>query len=308
MSAYSKRASRAALLLGAIALLALSSPCHAQTAAAPAAPAAAGAEGADPIVATVNGSAIHRSDVEAARQDLPQQYRSYPIEVVYPALLERLIDGKLLTAAGRAAGLAGDPEVKARLARLEDQVIQTVYLSREVKAKMTDAMLKARYAEYLKANPPEPEVHARHILTKSEDEAKDVIKQLKGGADFAALAKKVSSGPSAAQGGDLGFIKHGDVVAEFADAAFALKPGEFSQTPVKTQFGWHVIKVEAVRQSTPPSFEEAKEEVEHEASHDVIQALVADLRGKAKIEEFNADGSPKTESGATKGNAAPKKE
>ena len=302
MSARPERAARAILLLGALAFVAPVSSLRAQTALAPAAAAA------DPVVATVNGSAIHRSDIEAARQDLPQQYQSYPFEIVFPALLERLIDGRLLTAAGRAQGLAGDPEVKARLVRLEDQVIQSVYLGRAVKAKLTDAVLKERYAEYLKSTPPEPEVHARHILTKSEDEAKEVIKQLKGGADFAELAKKLSSGPSAAQGGDLGFIKRGDVVAEFAEAAFALKPGQITETPVKTQFGWHVIKVEEARQSTPPTFEEAKEELEHEASRDVIQAVVADLRQKAKIEEFNADGSPKTGGSEPKGSAAPKKE
>jgi peptidyl-prolyl cis-trans isomerase C len=307
MLPYPEQASRAALVLAAFALLAFSSPAHAQTVPAPAAPAASVA---DPVVAIVNGSEVHRSDVEAAREDLPQQYQSYPFEVIYPALLERLVDGKLLVAAGRAEGLATDADVKARLARLEDQVIQTVYLTRAVKAKLTDAVLKQHYEAYLKANPPEPEVHARHILTKTEDEAKDAIKQLKAGADFVELAKKASTGPSAAQGGDLGFIKRGDVVAEFADAAFALKPGQYTETPVKSQFGWHVIKVEAVRQSSPPSFEEAKEELEREASREVIQGIVADLRGKAKIARFNADGSPKTEGDDKdkKGSDEPKKE
>jgi peptidyl-prolyl cis-trans isomerase C len=310
MLPYPEQASRAALVLAALAALALSSPAYAQTTPAPAAPAAPAASVADPVVAVVNGSEIHRSDVETAREDLPQQYQSYPFEIVYPALLERLVDGKLLVAAGRAQGLATDPEVKARLVRLEDQVIQTVYLTRAVKAKLTDAVLKQHYEEYVKANPPEPEVHARHILTKTEDEAKEAIKELKAGADFAELAKKNSSGPSAAKGGDLGFIKRGDVVAEFADAAFALKPGQYTETPVKTQFGWHVIKVEAARQSSPPSFEEAKEEVEREASREMIQGIVADLRGKAKIARFNPDGSPKTEGDDKdkKGSAEPKKD
>jgi len=307
MLPYPEQASRAALVVAALALLAFSTPSEAQTVPAPAAPAASVA---DPVVAIVNGSEIHRSDVETAREDLPQQYQSYPFEIVYPALLERLVDGKLLVAAGRAQGLATDPEVKARLVRLEDQVIQTVYLTRAVKAKLTDAVLKQHYEEYLKANPPEPEVHARHILTKTEDEAKEAIKELKGGADFAELAKKNSSGPSAAKGGDLGFIKHGAVVAEFANAAFALKPGQYTETPVKTQFGWHVIKVEAVRQSSPPSFEEAKEELEREASREMIQGIVADLRSKAKIARFNPDGSPKTEGDEKdkKGSPEPKKD
>ncbi len=296
MSSHPAAAILAAAVLGAISLA-----LPASAAETPSAPAAAGQPAAgDPVVATVNGVAIHRSDVETARKDLPQQYQSFPFEVVYPALLERLIDGKLLVSAGRAEGLANDAEVKERLARLEDQVIQSVYLTRAIKAKLSDDVLKKRYEEYVKQNPPEPEVHARHILVKSEDEAKEIIKELKGGADFAELAKKKSTGPSAAQGGDLGFIKRGDVVPEFADAALALKPGQFTEVPVKTQFGWHVIKVEEVRQSSPPAFAEAKEDIEREASRDMITEVVNGLREKAKIERFNADGSAKSE-----GSAAP---
>jgi peptidyl-prolyl cis-trans isomerase C len=291
---------RAALV--AVAALAVPAAAFAQgTAAGTAAPAAAPAKtAADPVVATVNGVAIHRSEVDAARQDLPPQYQSFPLEIVFPALLERLIDGKLLVDAGRKEGLATDPEVKARLAHLEDQVIQSIYLTRAIKAKMTDDFLKKRYEEYVKANPPETELHVRHILVKTEDEAKDVIKQLKDGADFAELAKKKSTGPSAPKGGDLGFIKKGDVVAEFANAAFALKPGTYTETPVKTEFGWHVIKVEESRQSAPPSFEEAKQDLEREASQDMITEVVTGLRKDAKIVRFNPDGTPKTEGDAEK--------
>jgi len=253
------------------------------------------------VVAIVNGTEIHRSEVEAAREDLPAQYQSFPLEIVFGALVERMIDGKLLTTAGRKDGLAKDPEVKERVARLEDQVIQNVYLTRAVKAKLTDDVLKQRYQEYLKNNPPEQEIHVRHILVKTEDEAKAVIVELKGGAKFADVEKKHSSDTSEETGGDLGFIKRGDVVPEFADAAFALKPGEYSQTPVKTQFGYHVILVEEVRLSTPPTFEEAKDDIEREASRDVITQIVNELREKAKIVRFNPDGSPKTE-----GEAKPK--
>ena len=257
-----------------------------------AAPAAPTGKPANPVVATVNGAQIHLADVVEAQQDLPQQYQQYPIQVVYPALLERLIDGKLLTVAGKKAGLAKDPEVKQRMAEIEDQVIQSVYLERAVKAKLTDAVLKKEYDAYLKANPAEPEVHARHIVVKTEDEAKDIIKQLKAGADFATLAKAKSAGPSAAKGGDLGFIKKGDVVPAFADAAFALKPGQYTQTPVKTDFGWHVIKVDEVRMSTPPTFDEVKGELERTASQEMVASVMADLRKGAKIARFKPDGTP----------------
>lgn len=289
------RAAAAALLLAALPLAALAQGTGAPAAGAKPAPGQAKDQAKDPVVATVNDTAIHRSDVEQAREQLPSQYQTFPFEVVFPALVERLIDGKLLVAEGRKDGLAGDAEVKERLARLEDQVIQSVYLARAVKARLTDDVLKKRYDEFLKANPAEPEVHARHILVKTEDEGKEVIKALKGGADFVELAKTKSTGPSAAQGGDLGYIKRGDVVPEFAEAAFALKPGQFSESPVKTQFGWHVIKVEEVRTAQPPSFGEAKDELTQEASRDMITEIVNGLREHAKIVRFNADGSPKTE-------------
>lgn len=271
------------------------------------APATQPAKAKDPVVATVNGTPIHRSDIEAARQDLPAQYQSFPIEIVFGALVERLIDSKLLTAAGRQGGLANDAEVKSRMARIEDQVIQSVYLAHAVKAKVTDDVLKKYYADFLKANPPEPEVHARHILLKTEDEAKSVIAALKAGGDFVELAKKNSTGPSAGQGGDLGFIKKGDVVPEFATAAFALKVGEYSQAPVKTQFGYHVIKIEAVRTSTPPTFDEAKPELEQQASRDMITEVVAGLRKDAKIERFNPDGTVKKVEEPAKGGAKEEK-
>jgi peptidyl-prolyl cis-trans isomerase C len=262
---------------------------------------------ADPVVARVNGAEIHLSDVEAARQDLPSQYQQYPVEVVYPALLERLVDGKLLTSAGRKDGLAEDPEVKTRMAQVEDQVIQSVYLQRAVKAKLTDAVLKKEYDAYLKSNPPELEVHARHIVVKTEDEAKDVIASLKGGADFATLAKSKSAGPSATKGGDLGFIKKGDVVEAFANAAFALKAGEYTETPVKTEFGWHVIKVEETRMSTPPTFDEVKDELERAAGQEMVAEVMADLRKGAKISRFKPDGSPMPEGDQTPAGAGDKK-
>lgn len=282
---------RAALV--ACAVMALSIAAMAQSA-----PPAGGAakKAKNPIVATVNGEAVHLSDVEAAREDLPPQYQNFPLDAVFPALVERLIDGKLLLKKGRAEGLAKDPEVKERVARIRDQVIQTVYLTRAVKARLTDDMLKERYDAFVKAEPPEPEVHARHILVKTEDEAKDVIKQLKAGKDFAELAKTKSTGPSAPKGGDLGFIKKSGVVKEFGDAAFALKDGQYTETPVKTAFGWHVIKVEEHRTSQPPSFEEAKAQLTRDASQEMVATIIGDLRKNAKIVRFNPDGTPKTES------------
>src|SRR5262249_4048671 len=134
--------------------------------------------------------------------------------------------------------------------------------------------------------------HARHILVKTEDEEKSLIGELDKGADFDELAKKNSTDPGAASGGDLGYFGRGDMVKEFADAAFALPAGQYTKTPIKTEFGWHVIKVEDHRVSTPPSFKEARHEVSQLVARDAVDATLKELRGAAKIETFGLDGKP----------------
>jgi peptidyl-prolyl cis-trans isomerase C len=137
------------------------------------------------------------------------------------------------------------------------------------------------------------EVHARHILVGSEAEARDIIKQLDAGADFAELAKAKSTDPSAkTNGGDLGYFRRDAMVPEFAEAAFTIKPGTIDQEPVKTQFGWHVIKVEDRRQTVPP-FAEKEPELREQVAREIVTALVASARSGAKIERFNLDGTPK---------------
>jgi len=243
------------------------------------------------VVARVDGTELRLSDVEAAQQNLPPQAQKLPLEQIYPMLLDRLVDGMLITKAGRKEDLEQDPEVQNRLRRYEDRLIQEAYLNRLVTPAETEDRLKAGYEALAKEKAGE-EVHARQILVKTEDEAKSVIAELDKGADFAALAKKYSTDPAAQSGGDLGYFGHDDMVKEFADAAFALSPGQYSKTPVKTEFGWHVIKLEDRRVGKPPSFEEAREELSRDIAHEVIDAKLQELRGAAKIEEFGLDGRP----------------
>src|SRR3546814_689908 len=146
----------------------------------------------------------------------------------------------MLTIFGRREKLAEDPAVKAHVKAAEDNIIAQVYLSRLVNKHLTEERVKARYAELVKEKPSEEEVNARHILVPTKEKAEEVIKLLKAGNDFAEVAKKHSIGPSAPQGGDLGYFVRGEMVKPFADAAFALKKGQISK-PVKTKFGWHVI-------------------------------------------------------------------
>src|SRR5271166_2587549 len=245
----------------------------------------------DPVVARVDGTELRLSEVEAAQQNLPPQAQKLPLEQIYPMLLDRLVDGMLITEAGRKEHLDQDAELQDRLKRYEDRLIQEAYLNRLVTPAETEDRLKAGYEALAKEKAGE-EVHARQILVKTEDEAKSVIAELDKGADFAALAKKYSTDPGAGSGGDLGYFKHDDMIKEFADAAFALSPGQYSKTPVKTKFGWHVVKVEDRRPGKPPSFEEAREQLKRDLAHEIIDAKLQELRSAAKIEEFGLDGKP----------------
>src|SRR5215472_7969053 len=258
----------------------------------PGAPAAPAVPPGNPVVARVDGTELRLSDVEAAQKNLPPQAQKLPLEKIYPVLLDRLVDGMLIIKAGRKEHLDQDPEVQDRLKHYEDRLIQEAYVNREVKQAETEDRLKARYETFLKEKPAREEVRARHILLPTEAEAKSVIAELDKGADFAALAKKYSKDPGAQSGGDLGYFGHDDMVKEFADAAFALSPGQYTKTPVKTEFGWHVIKVEDRRTGKPPSFEEAREQLSRDLAHEIIDAKLHDLRGAAKIEEFGLDGKP----------------
>lgn len=272
---------------------ALSATVFAEGAAAP--PAAAPAHPAaqpDPVVATVNGTAIHLSDVTEAAQSLPDEVRSMPPAVLFPMLLDQMVDRQALVIAAKKNGLEHDPTVEHAMARATDQVLQNALLSREIAPSVTDAALHARYDASIANKSGEPEAHARHILVDSEDKAKAIIVQLDKGADFTALAKKESSDPAAANGGDLGFFKKNDMVPEFANAAFALKPGEVTQTPVHTQFGWHVIKLDELRSAPVPTFEQSRDELRQEIIQQGVRTAVAKARDGLKIEEFNMDGTP----------------
>ena len=246
----------------------------------------------DPVVAVVNGQQIHLSDVEIAQQSLPQQYRNMPLAAVFPALLDRMVDSKLVEQDGRTNKVTDDPAFKKRLAFVEDQVVQDFWLQKQIAEKVTPEKMKQAYEEKVKNMPAEDEVHARHILVATEPEAKAIIADLKKGAAFDKLAKEKSTDKaSGAEGGDLGWFKKTDMVKEFADAAFALKKGELSQTPVKTQFGYHVIQVEDRRKAPPPSFEELSAQIHQDLARETVTAMLNKLRADAKIEKFNIDGS-----------------
>jgi peptidyl-prolyl cis-trans isomerase C len=262
----------------------------------------------DPIVAKVNGQVIRLSELEIAQQALPPQYRNMPLQAVFPALLDRIVDSKLVVADGRKNKVTDDATFKKRMAFVEEQVIQDFWLQRQIASKVTQEMLQKRYEERLKTMPLEEEVHARHILVSTEDEAKALIAELKKGGSFEKLAKEKSTDKaSGAEGGDLGWFKNSDMVKEFADAAFALPKGELTQTPVKTQFGYHVIRSEDRRQAPPPALEELADPLREELAREAVSTMLDQLRANAKIEKFNIDGSKPEPAGQPAAPPAPAK-
>ncbi|MGE5548809.1 MAG: peptidylprolyl isomerase [Solirubrobacterales bacterium] len=247
----------------------------------------------DPVVATVNGTEIRASTVTAYQRTLPPQIAA---QAPFEALLEVVINNQLVYEAAKKDNVLADPEVKQALKQQEQQLAVQAYIMKKRRAEITDATLQKAYDEALKDYKPAEEVHARHVLLETEDQAKAVIAELNKGGDFTEIAKAKSKDPSAKQnGGDLGYFAKDEMVPQFAEAAFAMTPGEISKTPVKTQFGWHVIKVEDKRMSTAPTFEQAKPALKAKLAEDVAEKVVTDLRSKAKVKKFNADGTPVAE-------------
>ena len=244
------------------------------------------------IVATVDGKPIFLSEIIGMAQRLPEQYRKMSLEAVYPSLLTRAIDSKLVTLEGRRAGFSKDPDVKKRLLDVEDQIISEIFLTKTIGSQVTEEALQKIYSETKSEMASGDQIKARHILLDSKEKAMEIIKKLQAGGEFAKLASEYSTGPSAASGGDLGWFGEGQMVPEFSKAAFALNPGDIVTKPVKTQFGWHIILVEDRKVSAPPSFDEAKEQLASTMSQKLLKELIETLRTKAKIVRFQADGTP----------------
>ena len=247
--------------------------------------------GSDPVVARVNGEEIRRSDVRNSVEQLPASYRQQAaaqFDAMFPLLLQRTIDFKLLGSAARDAGMADDEEVKRRLKNIEEAVMREVFLEKRVVDSITEEMLQERYQAYLKDNPPQAEIRARHILVEEKAAAQSLIDKLDEGADFVQLAKDNSIGPSASQGGDLNYFSKEQMVPEFAEAAFALESGSYTAEPVQTQFGWHVILVVDRRDGAAPAFEQLEQQLLEELSQEALRDVLEGLRKEAEIELIDA--------------------
>lgn len=245
----------------------------------------------DFVVATVNGNAIMESDISGFYNTLPPQYKQVPYAQIRSQLVERMVEQTLVADAARKQGLHKDPDVKQRIKAIQRSLLNEAYLSRIMEAELTEEKVRDAYQKSIALQPKREEVRARHILVKTKAEADAIIAQLKKGADFAKLAQEKSTGPSGKNGGDLGFFADGQMVPPFSKAAFKLENGQVTDTPVKTQFGYHVIKVEERRVAGQENYEQASAKIRASLQDKIFEKIMSDLRAKAKIEM--KDGSSK---------------
>lgn len=234
----------------------------------------------DDVVAKVGDVAITEADISYVAQDLGGELQRFPPDQWRAILVDVLVEMTILAEAAKKADLDKDAEFKRQMNFLTVKALRNEFVSKKIDASITEDALKAAYETEFANWEGEEEVNARHILVKEEAEAKEIIKTLEGGADFAELAKEKSTGPSGPNGGDLGYFAKGQMVPEFEAAAFALEPGEFSKEPVQTKFGWHIIKVEDKRRQPKPTFEES--------AANLRQKLLRERYGKT-LEELKAD-------------------
>lgn len=241
----------------------------------------------DKVVAKVNGIEIKESDMIAAEEEIGQNAQQLPLEQKREFILNFLIDMQLASKAAEMKGLDKTPAFIKKLAVSRQKLLVETLLDVDAKAKVTDAAIKAVYDDEIKKLKPEEEVSARHILVATEEEAKALMVKLKAGGDFAALAKELSKDTgSGADGGSLGWFTKGKMVPEFEEAAFKGEKGKVLE-PVKSQFGWHIIKVEDKRMQEPPKLDQVKPQIEEYLLRKAQNDMVTSMRATAKIEKLD---------------------
>ena len=240
------------------------------------------------VIATVNGIKITQGDLASARAEVGAEIASIPVEARTRVLVEYLVENQLMAEAAEKDKLATGPVFEDRIKYYRRRALRDLYFDKHVRGTVTEADAKKLYDTQVASIKPEVELRARHILVKTEAEARDVIEKVHRGEDFAELAKTTSTGPSKMQGGDLGYFTKGQMVKEFEEAAFALKPGDVSE-PVKTQFGWHVIKIEDKREKGAPPFDSVKDRIMAALVQQKTQETIKNLRDKAKVEYVDPD-------------------
>lgn len=246
----------------------------------------------DKVLARVDGTPITEADMALAAEDPALSLPAMEDAQKRDLIVGYLVDLKIGAKAAEAAKIGEGPDFARKLTYFRDKLLLDEYLDREVKQAVTPEAAKKLYEDTIKNLKPEPEVRARHILVETEDEAKKVLARVKGGEDFVKVAGELSKDPgSKTEGGDLGFFTQDRMVQPFAEAAFKLEPGQISE-PVKSQFGWHVIKLDEKRMRPVPPFDEMKEQIDQYLTRKAQQDLVLALRQKAKVERLDEQKPP----------------
>jgi peptidyl-prolyl cis-trans isomerase C len=255
--------------------------------------AAATDSASDPLVARVNGTEIHESDLAMAAQDIGQDLQQMPPEQQREQLIGYVTSIILVSQQPDAKKMADDADFQRHLAFLRNKMLMGAQLQQQAKGAVTPEAEKQFYDDAASRMSGQEEVHTRHILVESEDEAKAIVEQLKNGGDFAAIAKEKSKDPgSAEEGGDLGYItKDEQMVPEFLDVVFKMSPGQTSN-PVKTQFGWHIIKVEDRRPRAFPPLSAVKDQIDSVLVRRAQSEYISKLQQTAKIERLDRPATP----------------
>jgi peptidyl-prolyl cis-trans isomerase C len=251
-------------------------------------------------VARVGDHTITVDDVEQAAADFAQELAQVPAERRQTILIDVLVDMSLLAQAAEAAGFDKEPGFQRRLDFLRTRALRNIYVEKQIVGTITPDQIKAEYDKQSADFQPLEEISALHILVASKEEAEALIAELDAGKDFAELAKEKSTGPSGPNGGDLGRFSRGRMVPEFEAAAFDLEAGAHSAEPVQTQFGWHVIKVEEMGQSSPPPLAEMEDQVRGALVRQNFETVMGRLREETTIEIIGApaEGDATAEDGA----------
>ena len=243
------------------------------------------ADGKDGVAAVVNGEKITVAEIRQAYDDNPGIKKQVSFKDFYNKALEVVINGKLVYQAAVKADVTSSPEYKKQLAMAKEDIARKIYLEQQVDKKISKEQINKVYDEYKKSFKSEKEIKAKHILVDNEAKANEVIAKLKKGGDFDKLAKEYSKEPA-----DLGYFTKGIMVPEFGNAAFAMKKGEYSKKPVKTQFGYHVIKVEDIRDAKPQPLKKIEPQLKAMMTQSAIASVLDDVNANAKITKYGLDG------------------
>jgi peptidyl-prolyl cis-trans isomerase C len=247
-------------------------------------PNVAQAQETNKAIVTVDGDTLTEKDLELAKILLGASLEQIPEKDQRKQITNVLVETYLLANAAERSGVRETEAYKQRIKFLDLRALRDSYVDSEVRQKISETDVKARYSKEVLTLKPEVEVQARHILVTSEADAKALIKELDKGADFADLARKKSTGPSGPNGGDLGFFGPGRMVPAFDAVVFKMEPGTYTKKPVKTQFGWHVIKVEKKREVPIPPFEEVAEQIRRLLASERYTKVIENLRKGANIQ------------------------